>query len=219
MDYKVSQLHLSNKNVNDLHWKAQASHQRSPLPSPSMEHESMPFSSSGNVAAAAARALYSQSTQMTNSLAAAAHSSSWLATNHPANLSQKVSHSAHQPRTSSSTSTANSANPYDPFSSLANHPYSSFAAVQAASPLSRLSLFSGMAAGMPGSAALNSIGAMINGSNCVNSDQANNSAGNVSSGRDSCNEDTNKNDNSSHNRPQSPIPLTSSHHSRPRPQG
>lgn len=121
-------------------------------------------SSASMAAAAAARALYSQSSQMASPLAA--HSTSWLSaggvSNSPANLSQKAHSNGGGHSRSNGNSGGNglsnnglggSGNPYDAFSSLHNNPYSSF--VQAASPLSRLSLFSGMAAaaahgGMPG---------------------------------------------------------------------
>lgn len=116
----------------------------------------MSFATSGSSVgsvAAAARALYSSTTSAANSLA---HSSaaSWLsAANHPANLSQKSAHSTHNSGQSNRTGSNSSNGPYDPFLTT---PYGNFA-----SPLSRLSLFSGMA-GMHSSAALG-LGHMMNG--------------------------------------------------------
>ena len=112
-----------------LHSQSQLQQQhRSPGSSP-ITPENMPFSSCS--AATAARVLYSTPTSMPTPLAA---HQTWLAATGASNLTGPTAHKSRS-----------STNPYDPFSGLTN-PYGSFAAVQA-SPLSRLSLFSGVGVG------------------------------------------------------------------------
>ncbi len=102
---------------------------RSPGSSP-ITADNMPFTTCS--AATAARVLYSTPTSMPTPLAA--HTSSWLAAaGASSNLTGPAGHKSRS-----------STNPYDAFSGLTN-PYQ-FAAVQA-SPLSRLSLFSGVGVG------------------------------------------------------------------------
>lgn len=92
----------------------------------------------------------------------AAATSSWLSS-HPANLSQKS--------TSNINHAANNANdgPYNP---VLTTQYGNFS-----SPLSRLSLFSGMAAGMHAAGSA-TIGNNINGQNCNNDHQTLSSSSN-----------------------------------------
>jgi hypothetical protein len=113
-----------------LHQQQQLQQQhRSPGSSP-ITPENLPFSSCS--AATAARVLYSTPTSMPTPLAA--HQTWLAAAGASSNLSGPTAHKSRS-----------STNPYDAFSGLTN-PYGSFAAVQA-SPLSRLSLFSGVGVG------------------------------------------------------------------------
>lgn len=113
-----------------LHSQSQLQQQhRSPGSSP-ITPENMAFSSCS--AATSARLLYSTPTSMATPLAA--HQTWLAAAGASSNLSGPTAHKSRS-----------SANPYDAFSGLTN-PYGSFAAVQA-SPLSRLSLFSGVGVG------------------------------------------------------------------------
>ena len=113
-----------------LHQQSQLQQQhRSPGSSP-ITPENMAFSSCS--AATAARMIYSTPTSMPNPLAA---HQTWLAA--AGASSNLTGPTAHKSRSST--------NPYEAFSGL-HTPYGSFAAVQA-SPLSRLSLFSGVGVG------------------------------------------------------------------------
>ena len=115
-----------------LHSQSQLQQQhRSPGSSP-ITSEHMAFSSCS--AATSARLLYSTPTSMPTPLAA---HQTWLAAAGASSNLTGVGPTAHKSRSST--------NPYDAFSGLTN-PYGSFAAVQA-SPLSRLSLFSGVGVG------------------------------------------------------------------------